>query len=192
MNWLAHLLLSEPAPEFRIGNLLPDILSVTEINGVPRQFHRGIECHRVIDRFTDLHPVFRRSGRRIDPPFRRYSGILIDVFYDHFLAVAWGLHSAIPMEQLTAETYASFETHRDVLPGRAYARLMQIKNGDCLCSYGDFKGVRRALDGIGSRLRRPCELGAAVEQLSLHYRDLRRDFEEFFPELRAHVMHQPN
>jgi acyl carrier protein phosphodiesterase len=188
MNWLAHLFLSEPSSEFRIGNLLPDILSAPEIQAIPREFHRGIACHRAIDRFTDLHPVFRRSTRRIAPPFRKYGGILVDIFYDHFLAASWSDHAKIPLRQLAAETYAAIETHRDDLPRRAYTRLIQIKSGDWLCSYGNLDGVRRALAGIGLRLRRPRELGGAVEQLRLHYGDLRLDFEEFFPELLSHVM----
>src|SRR5436190_1321401 len=105
VNWLAHLILSEPSPAFRIGNLLPDILPWSELRAMPAKYqggiecHRvidcfadshpifqgGIECHRVIDCFADSHPIFRRSMARIDAPFRRYAGILIDIFYDHFL-----------------------------------------------------------------------------------------------------------
>src|SRR5688500_2273474 len=89
MNWLAHLILSEPSPAVRSGNLHPDILSWSKVHAVPEKFHAGIACHRIIDGFTDANPIFRRSVGRIDPPYRRYAGILIDVFYDHFLAREW-------------------------------------------------------------------------------------------------------
>jgi len=187
MNWLAHLVLSEPSPAFRIGNLLPDILSALEMGALGGEFRRGIDCHRAIDRFTDAHPVVRRSIRRIEPPFRRYGGILIDVFYDHYLACGWSDYCEIPLPEFVGAVQASFEAQRGALPLLAYARLQQIKAGGWLASYQDLGGVRRALEGIGARLRRPCELGRATAQLEIHYEALRQDFREFFPELRAYV-----
>jgi acyl carrier protein phosphodiesterase len=187
MNWLAHLILSEPSPAFRIGNLLPDILSWSEVRAVPEKFQAGIACHRIIDGFTDAHPIFRRSMGRIDPPFRRYAGILIDVFYDHFLAREWSRYSVEPLDQFVAEFYASLPAHRDDLPLRAYTRLLQIEAGDWLRSYQEFSGVRRALEGIGRRFRKPLLLGDSTEQLELHYEELRDDFRQFFPELSRHV-----
>jgi acyl carrier protein phosphodiesterase len=187
MNWLAHLILSEPTSAFRIGNLLPDILPGSEMHTLPAMFQAGIECHRAIDRFTDLHPIFMRSRRRLEPPYRRYGGILIDIFYDHFLARAWSQYSTTPLDQFIAEIHASFPAHRSDLPLRAYTRLIEIQAGDWLLSYRDLNGVRRALDGIGSRLRKPQALGEGTAQLELHYDDLRDDFVQFFPELSRHV-----
>jgi hypothetical protein len=89
MNWLAHLFLSDPEPACRIGNLLPDFLSANVLAGLPAAFQRGIAQHRRIDAYTDAHPVFRRSVQRFAPPFRRYGGVLVDIFYDHFLARDW-------------------------------------------------------------------------------------------------------
>src|SRR5688572_426656 len=99
MNWLAHLLLSEPTPEFRIGNLLPDLLPASELQTLSPIFRRGVECHRRIDAFTDTHPVFRRSVARLVPPHRRFGGVLIDLFYDHFLATNWRQYSPIPLDE---------------------------------------------------------------------------------------------
>lgn len=187
MNWLAHLILSEPSSAFRIGNLLPDILPWSEIPFLPAKFQAGIECHREIDRFTDLHPIFIRSRQRLDAPYRRYSGILIDIFYDHFLACSWNDYSSIPLDEFVSEVHASFPAHRDELPLPAYTRLVQIQAGGWLRSYRELSGVRRALDGIGSRLRKPFALGVATAQLELHYTALHDDFTEFFPELSRHV-----
>src|SRR4051794_25034383 len=113
MNWLAHLVLSEPSSAFRIGNLLPDILPWSEWRALPAKYQGGIECHRVIDSFTDSHPVFRRSVGRVGAPFRRYAGILIDVFYDHFLASLWSRYAMVPLDQFAAEFYNSLPAHRD-------------------------------------------------------------------------------
>ena len=187
MNWLAHLILSEPSPAFRIGNLLPDILPWSQLRSMPAKYQGGIECHRVIDCFTDSHPTFRRSVGRIDAPFRRYAGILIDVFYDHFLACSWDRYSPMPLDTFLGEFYASFSAHREDLPPAAYTRLVQIRAGGWLSSYARTDGVRRALEGIGARFRKPVLLGEATEQLLLHHDALRADFVDFFPELCSHV-----
>ncbi len=93
MNWLAHLFLSEPTPAFRIGSLLPDILPSRELQHLGREFQRGIERHRQIDAFTDSHAIVRRSILLLGPGFRRFGGILVDMFYDHFLASDWSRYS---------------------------------------------------------------------------------------------------
>lgn len=187
MNWLAHLILSEPSPAFRIGNLLPDILPWPELRTMPAKYQGGIECHRVIDSFADSHPVFRRSMSRIEAPFRRYAGVLIDVFYDHFLARSWGRYSPLPLAAFLDEVYASFPAHREELPEVAYERLMQIWKGDWLGRYAETSGVRRALEGIGTRFRKPVPLEEATAQLLHHEDALDADFAEFFPELRVHI-----
>src|SRR5262245_37378391 len=106
MNWLAHLLLSEPSAAFRIGNVLPDILSLAELRCLPAEYLAGAECHWRIDAFTDSHPVFRRSMARLTPPHRRFGGVLMDLFYDHFLAVDWSSHASVPLEQFAQSVYA--------------------------------------------------------------------------------------
>src|SRR5262245_27969290 len=103
MNWLAHLLLSEPTSAFRIGSLLPDFVRPPLLAGLPIDFQRGIECHRRIDAFTDAHPIVRRSVGRFVPPYRRFAGILVDVFYDHFLARDWTAHASIPLTDFVGE-----------------------------------------------------------------------------------------
>lgn len=192
MNWLAHLVLSEPSPAFRIGNLLPDILRGRDIAALPEKFQAGIQRHRAIDRFTDSHPVFARSRQRLVAPYRRFGGILVDIFYDHFLARSWNRYSDVSLDRFTREVYTSFSQHRHELPSLAYTRLMQIQSGDWLGAYQDLGGVRRALDGIGLRLRRPQPLGEATAQLERSYAEFDEDFTQFFPQILAHVSSRPS
>ena len=187
MNWLAHLYLSEPTPEFRIGNLLPDLTSASALADLSPKFRRGVEQHRRIDAFTDSHPIVRQSIGRIVPPFRRFGGILTDVFYDHFLAREWHTFSSLPLPDFASEIYASFECHRGEIPPEAYRRLEQMKAEDWLCSYRDISGIATALKRIGMRLRRPTPLAEAVSIFQQHYDSFHSDFAAFFPELRVHV-----
>jgi acyl carrier protein phosphodiesterase len=89
MNWLAHLFLSKQNIEYRVGNLLPDFLPITELVKFSQPFQEGITCHRIIDSFTDSHPIVKNSITRIPATYKRFGGILTDVFYDHFLAKNW-------------------------------------------------------------------------------------------------------
>lgn len=185
MNWLAHLLLSEPTPRFRLGNLLPDLVAVNELQGLPEEFQRGIACHRRIDAFTDAHPVVRRSKARIDPSFRRYAGVLVDIFYDHVLAREWADHSSQPIEQLLAEFYASLDEIRPELSASMLVGLDRMRAGNWLGSYAEISGIERALTRLSRRLKRPVALGAAAAMLERDYAWFRADFAEFFPELKA-------
>ncbi|SKB07482.1 Acyl carrier protein phosphodiesterase [Prosthecobacter debontii] len=191
MNWLAHLFLSEPTPAFRIGNLLPDLVSFTALTDLPSEYQRGIRQHRKIDAFTDAHPVFKRSVQRLGPSFRRFGGILMDVFYDHFLSRAWASYSPTPLADFTNEVYASFESRWQEIPSEAHAPLQGMREYNWLCSYGNMRDLEITLQRIGRRFRRPVDLAAAMPVLQEHYGAIHADFEEFFPILIEHVAETP-
>ncbi len=187
MNWLAHLYLSEPEVEFRVGNLLPDWVGPWELTGLPEGFQRGIARHREIDAFTDAHPVVKRSVRRFEKPFRRYGAVLTDVFYDHFLAAGWGAHSAQPLGEFVQGFYESVEEVQGQIPAEACAVLQHMRRADWLGSYATVAGIETTLRRMSRRLKRPFDLAAAVEVLEAQYEGFREDFEAFFPEVKAHV-----
>ena len=185
MNWLAHLLLSEPDAAFRIGNLLPDVLSINELDACDAEFRAGILRHQEIDALTDSSPVVKASIRRIAPPFRRFGGIIVDILFDHFITTNWSRYSTSSLPVFIAEVHASFAKFESRLPTLAYQRLEAMRRGNWLNSYGDLDGLRTALDRTGSRLRKPVRLGEAVALITPHLRDFRDDFETFFPQLQA-------
>ena len=187
MNWLAHLILSEPTSAFRIGNLLPDILPSQDLESLGPEYQRGIQRHRQIDAFTDSHPIVRRNILLLGPARRRFGGILTDMFYDHFLACDWHRYSDATLEDFSSTIYSSFESLREDLPPAASVRLQQIKAADLLCSYREIEGIRCALERIGRRLRRPVALEESIAELERHYEVLHADFTEFFAELRGYV-----
>ncbi len=187
LNWLAHLYLSEPTPEFRLGNLLPDLMRPAELQGFSAEVLRGAQCHRRIDVFTDSHPAVRRSVARLPSPYRRYGGILVDVFYDHFLAANWPQYSATPFEEFTRETYAGFPPFYLLLPAEVTGLLQRMQADDYLGSYRTVPGIQLTLSRISNRLRRPLNLGESVIHFQAAYEDFHRDFAEFFPQLCQHV-----
>lgn len=187
MNWLAHLLLSEDDAAFRLGNILPDMLRDRVLETLSPRFQLGILRHKKTDSFTDSHALVKRSIGRIEPPFRRFGGVLIDVFYDHFLTTNWEIYSEIPLQNLVAEFYASFDRFRDEVPPDVFVALERMREQNWLRSYGDLTGIETTLHRISFRLKRPFDLHLGVRELERNYDELNADFNEFFPQLAAHV-----
>lgn len=186
MNWLAHLVLSESSPEYRVGNVLADLLPIADLRALPEPFQAGIARHRAIDSFTDRHPAFRRSVARLDPPFRRYGGVIVDIFYDHLLTAHWPEHSEAQLDEFVAQFHDDVDRCRDAIPRDALAVMRRMRTDEWLTSYGDVAGVRLTLDRIAKRLRRPLQLGGAAEYLDRHHDAFDADFGEFFPLIRSH------
>ncbi|MBM4071958.1 MAG: DUF479 domain-containing protein [Planctomycetes bacterium] len=191
MNWLAHVLLSEADTEFRLGNLLADVVKGKARAGMSVGFLRGVRCHQAIDAFTDFHPIVHRSRARVAPPLRRYAGILVDIFYDHYLARDWTRYASIPLDAFTAEVYQSFRSCTCSLPAEAEIVLQRIIAEDRLGSYRELGGIETALTRLSGylsgRWRRPIELQRGIADMVEHDGAFTRDFAEFFPLLVEHV-----
>jgi acyl carrier protein phosphodiesterase len=191
MNWLAHTLLSEPNTDFQLGNLLADLVRGPDRSAMSADFLRGAACHKAIDAFTDSHPVVRRSRERVGAEYRRFSGVLIDVFYDYLLANQWQHYSSQSLDVFVQDFYAGARATTLSLPSDAKVTLDRIVRFDSLGSYRELEGVERALRRISTyltqRWRRPFALEASVPLLSADEAGFTEDFAEFFPQLQAHV-----
>lgn len=192
MNWLAHLYLSEPETEFRLGNLLADQVRGADRNRMSASFLRGVACHQAIDAFTEHHPVIKHSRTLIGPAQRRFSGILVDVFYDYFLAKNWNQFSGTPLERFTHGAYGDFQPHIPTLPEEARITLERIITHDWLTSYREIAGIEDVLTRLTARIsetwqRRIPALNDAVADLQKHEAELEADFQAFMPQLASQV-----
>src|SRR5688572_3069972 len=155
------------------------------------EFVRGASCHKAIDAFTDAHAVVKRSRSRISSEYRRFSGVLVDVFYDYRLARDWARYSSVTLEAYTSTFYASAEAQAIQLPPDARTMLDRIIRHDLLGSYAQVEGVERALRRLstylGSRWQKQFTLERSVRDLVAHEAAFASDFHEFFPALQAHV-----
>jgi acyl carrier protein phosphodiesterase len=190
LNYLAHLYLADDDPESLIGSLLGDFARGRIDDALPAAVRWGVVMHRRIDAYTDAHAVFRRSKRRIRPEFRRYAGILVDVYYDHFLASRWADYSGVPLEAFASEVYRTLQQHRHSFPPPMQRSMAYMVGNQLLQSYRSIDGIRRSLQGIEGRLKRPSRLRDAVADLEQNYQALGHDFEAFFPDLVAYVARQ--
>ena len=189
MNWLAHIYLSEPDTEYRLGNLLTDILRPADRNGYGASFDRGVECHFLIDRFTDSHKAVKQSRDLLYPSYGHYSRVLVDIFYDHFLAVDWDSYSDMPYHTYVQEFHEAARSTRLAFPPYATERLNQIIAENWLGTYDQIGEVDRALHRLALRTRKPAgtDIAGAANELRLHCEELQRGFAVFFADLRQAV-----
>lgn len=180
MNWLAHAYLSKRNIEFRVGNILPDLVSITELKKFSPPFQEGIICHKAIDIFTDSHPIVKTGISRMPANFKRYGGILTDVFYDHFLAKNWASYSAIGLGQFSSNIHRDLREIEGDIPDEILFKFKRIFEYHIFESYKDVSGVGIALQRIDLRLRRPVGLANAITLLEQDYDLYEQEFSRFF------------
>ncbi len=184
LNYLAHVYLAGPQVTDRVGGLLGDFVKGPLPCGLPPDLASGVELHRFIDRYTDQHPAFMRSRQRISPSRRRFSGVMIDLIYDHFLARHWCCFCDEPLLLYTQAFYQSLEDYRDWLPANLLAILERMRQNNWLAAYADLAVIGRALDQIGIyRIQRSNPLVGSLSELEAHYAELEQDFWSFIPEV---------
>ncbi len=179
MNFLAHAWLAGDDPAHQLGGLMGDFVKGPLPAGLPTDIAAGVALHRRIDVFADNHPAFRRSRGRISPARRRAAGVLVDMFYDHFLACHWQAFHPEPLSDFTARMYALMDAHRAVLPPRLTGLLPSMRDDDWLASYRNAETVAFALNRMARRLSRPALLLGGGAELDIHYVGLEEDFFEF-------------
>lgn len=183
MNYLAHLYLSGKDNDIKIGNFIADHVKGKNVYNFGEGIQCGIRLHRFIDEYTDNHRLVHQGIERIKPHQGRYSGVVIDMYYDHFLASNWKDYSGIPLTDFTTETYLLLLRNFFKLPVRTKILLPFIMKRDWLASYGDLNFLDRAFHGLSRRTPYNSQLSMAVDDLTRHYYDFKSEFEKFFPEI---------
>jgi acyl carrier protein phosphodiesterase len=190
MNYLAHTLLSHECDEAILGALLGDFVKGPLADDMPTAIRDGIRLHRSIDRYTDAHPVVLSSRGLISDTRRRFAPIMVDIFYDHFLARHWNDYCDVPLPRFAQRVYDVLRSHHAAVPERLRAVATRMAAYDWLNAYASIAGMQAAVDGIALRLRRfrrAAVLHGGGEELSRHYPVFERDFRLFFPQLQRHV-----
>jgi acyl carrier protein phosphodiesterase len=190
VNFLAHLHLAAPERGRMLGGVLADLLTPAEIAALPAEVRDGVRLHRLIDAFTDRHPVVQRSVRRVSAGLGWFSGIVIDVYYDHLLARTWGDHAGEPLRDFADRCYALFLDAAPGLPLEGQRFAERFSADDRLIRYGTVEGIAETLDRVSARIAarmptRAVRLRDAMPDLLAADAELAADFRVFYPELRA-------
>lgn len=189
MNFLAHLYLSGDDAKLMVGNFIGDFVKgKSALDSFDKRIVQGIELHRSIDQFTDTHPIVSRSKDRLREKYRHYSGVIVDVFYDHFLAHNWKDYHAEPLMAYALNAYRTIESFDPILPAEVKTMLPYMKRGNWLVGYSFVEGIHRALSGMASRTTFVSKMDEASRDLITHYDTFEKEFREFFPQLNAHCV----
>ena len=181
MNHLAHLLLAQHSGGDRIGALLGDFVKGDPSREFSGEWLRGIRLHRAVDRFTDDHALTRTSRERFQPRYRRYAGVLLDLYYDHFLVRHWSTFADQPLPRFAASVHAEIAAVKARLP-EPLQRFTDFMAAERLLErYGEVPLILEVARRMSGRLSRPNDLGDAAGELVRLYADLETDFLAFFP-----------
>ena len=187
MNYLAHLFLSPNHDLIRIGNLAGDFIKGANKTLLPKEIQYGIQLHQEIDKFTDHHTIIIQSKHRINSQYRRFSGVLIDIFYDHFLAQHWHTYSNTSLTEFSQHIYTTLEIHQALLPPKLQYAAPIMKTQDWLGGYQTCAGIEKTLQRMQNRLKYEYPLANAIHELNHQYHSLEQDFLDFFPEIIDHI-----
>ena len=183
MNFLAHFHLAWPDEGLVAGGLEGDYYKGPLRGELPPGLERGVQLHRAIDAYTDQHPLIVEMRDRFPAGLRRYSGILIDLCFDHYLSRHWTQFSATPLTDFTGQVYTVLGRHEPALSDGARRMLRRMVEYDILGLYGDWDSVPRSAARIGERFRRTNPLTDVDQHLQPVRDALEVTFLEFYPQL---------
>ena len=164
MNFLAHLHLAGDDEGLTLGAMLGDFLrGDTDSMPVPASVRRGILLHRHIDQFLDTLQEISQLREAFDPPFRRYSGIIIDLAFDHHLALRWKEFSSVRLRQFDRNVRALLARHKFLLPRGLTSFMRYADRRGLFAAYRSEDEILFSLHGIGRRLTRPNPLHRVEE-----------------------------
>jgi acyl carrier protein phosphodiesterase len=183
MNYLAHIFLSGDKDEVKIGNFIADFVPGKKHLDYPEYIQKGILLHRKIDAYTDSHPIFKVSKKRLFNDFRHYSAVIVDMFYDHFLAKNFSQYSDIPLEEFVASFYDIMMKNEPTLPDNVKRVLPVMVKYNWLLSYRELDKLQDILNQMNNRTHHNSNLHHSIKILKSDYKLFEDDFKIFFDDI---------
>lgn len=187
MNYLAHIYLSGENDPLKIGNFIADGIKGKQYEEFSGDIQKGILLHRAIDSFTDTHPIVKHSTKLLHTTHGHYSGVIMDIFYDHFLAKNWYLYHQTPLPEYANNFYELLTANKPILPERIIKLMRPMIQYNWLVMYASFEGIDEILKQMHHRTKYRGHLDIASQSLLTHYAELEQDFFKYFKELQVFV-----
>jgi acyl carrier protein phosphodiesterase len=191
LNYLAHSFLSFQNTDLIIGNFIADSIQGNRFDGLTEGIIKGISLHRKIDTYTDAHPVFLTSKHRFSKDFDKYSGVLMDIIYDHYLAKNFEQYSSLSLQNHADGIYDILKNNYDFLPEHAKRFYGYMTERNILFHYSSIEGIQTVLTHLSNRIRNRFELQLAIPILEANYQEIEEEFFIFFKDLQAFCKEQP-
>jgi acyl carrier protein phosphodiesterase len=166
---------------------LGDFVKGKDYLNYPENIAKGIVIHREIDRFTDTHQIALRSKDKLRVKYRHYAGVIVDMFYDHFLAKNFSDYHELSLQEFTEKQFVFLTGYIDSMPEKAQQMLPYMIRNNWLLAYAQIEGLHRALSGMSRRTKFDSKMNESVQDLVAHYATFENEFREFFPIVKAYV-----
>lgn len=183
MNFLAHIYLSGDNEGVTIGNFIADGIKGKQYLKFPPDIMKGILLHRAIDSYTDSHPIVRQSTAKLHENYGHYSGVIVDILYDHFLAKNWSTYCSQPLDEYVAEFYETLHSNFEILPTRIKRMMPYMIADNWLLSYATIPGISKILAQMNVRTKNISKMNLATVELELYYEAFESEFTAFFEQL---------
>ena len=183
MNFLAHIYLSGNNDFVKIGNFMADGIRGKEYLNFPDDVKKGILLHRQIDTFTDAHLIYRKSKHRLHNKYGHYSGVIMDILYDHFLAKNWNNYSNENLSDYAQNFYNLLQNNQLILTDKANKMLPYMIKNDWLTSYATIDGIEKILFQMDYRTKHRANMQESIIELKEYYSELENEYTTFFEEL---------
>lgn len=184
MNFLAHIYLSGDNDFVKIGNFMADSIRGSKYLDYSPEIQKGVLLHRHIDSFTDAHSIYRRSKHRLHEKYGHYSGVIMDIAYDHFLAKNWSKYSNEKLEDYAADFYQLMQDNYEILTERTKGMLPYMIGRNWLVSYASLEGLEMILFQMDHRTKNRVHMQEAVVEIKVFYSEFEAEFFQFFEELK--------
>lgn len=183
MNFLAHLHLSGNNEDIKIGNFIGDAVKGKSYQKFAPDIQKGILLHRKIDSFTDKHEITKDLSRLFNGKYGKYSGIVVDIMYDYFLANNWANYSNQQLEQFISDSYTLLMINFRVLPIKIKKFLPFLIGKNRLLSYKNISGIESVLTVMAKYTTLPNAPKFAIEVMQNNHQYFQENFILFYDEI---------
>ncbi len=187
MNFLSHLYLAGNNEGLIIGNFIADSVKGSAYNNFSKEIQQGILLHRKIDAFTDSHPVVAQSKQRLREKYRKYSSVIVDIYYDHYLAVNWKDYADVDLATFVQNIYSIIRKNYSILPAKSVHFTKYMLEHNILLGYSKLEGIEKVLYGMSRRAKFESNMEYAIDDLKEHFSLFENEFKIFFPELQSYI-----
>lgn len=183
MNFLAHIYLSGENEQLKIGNFMADSIRGSSYKKYPKEIKKGILLHRFIDSYTDMHPIYRQSKHRLHEKYGHYSGVIMDIFYDHYLAKNWSDYSSESLEDYAQRFYQLLTKEHHLLTDRVKGMMPAMIAQNWLVQYASLDGLEMIMIQMNYKTKNRVAMHEAMIELQQYNAEFEAEFTSFFKAL---------
>lgn len=190
MNFLAHAYLSFGNKEILIGNMISDFVKGRTQYDFIQGIQKGIVLHRRIDDYTDTHGAVRQAKEYFRPAYRLYSGPIIDILFDHFLAKDSKQFLPLRLDDFTLNVYQAIDEYASHLPLRFVPVFTYMQSENWLLNYQYKEGIAKSIRGLVRRSSYLADSATAIDLFHEHYNELEECYHQFFEDVKIYAKEQ--